>query len=266
MRTRALVLPAFLLVGALLATPATRWSAADEPPGAPKPAFDAKRTAAERAANEETYRELMSWRERLLHEHLGRWVVIAGGKALPVNEHGTMVAPTPSLDVALAAAASAFPAAQHRFVFRLGEDGDVSTSLGGTEHAHVFGTAFLALLDGEFSIHPNGRVELTRPGAGPVTISAKGPDGRPYVKPEIGPPGGAGGVGPLFVLATGSTGFATVPADTAERAGLHLWEIPGVNHVEGVMQSGDCRRARMRVRLPAASLDALIPVAIWPAR
>jgi hypothetical protein len=264
-RNRALAWPAFLVLALALPTARTRDSAAGEPPAAAKPAFDAKRTAAERTANEEKYREIMSQRrERLLHQHLGHWVVIAGGRTLPENEHGRVV-PSENLEAALTAATAAVPDARHRFVFRLGEDGDVRTELGGAQKAHVFGNAFMGLLGGPLNFMPDGTVTLVRLGGDSVAISAESPDGLPYVNPAVGPPGGAGSAGTLFVLSTGCSGYGTVPADTAERAGLHLWEIPGVNHVEGAIRTGECRRARMRVRLPAADLDALVPVAVWPA-
>jgi hypothetical protein len=244
---------------------------AGEPPSSPPvpSPYDAARTAAERAANEAAYREHVApIRESLVHEHLGHWVVIAGGRVFPLNEHGTMVRPAATREEADAAARLAVPDAQHRFVFRIGEEGDVSQDVGGTEHAHVLGVRFIALLerrDVEMrGLGPRQPIHFFKDGQR-TEITAKGPDDRMYLRPEVGPVGHVGAFSkrPLFVLSTGSTGYATVAAETAAAGRLHLFEIPGKVVIEGTLQSGEGRRARARLQFAGTDLDFVVPVAIW---
>ena len=226
--------------------------------------------AAERTANEAAYREHVSGiRQYLLHNALGQWIAIAGGRVFPVNEHGTMVRPAATMEGAESAARAAVPEARHRFVFRIGEEGDLEQPLGGAELPHVLGVWFLAELerpDVEMrGLGPGQEVHFVKD-ATRVEITAKGPDDRMFVRPEVGPPRGAGRADALYGLSTGFGGYAVLPAETAAAASLHLWEVPGRITIEGVYQSGACQRARARFRFPGTDLDWVLPVAIWPAR
>lgn len=244
--------------------------AAGKPPASDAPAaYDEEKTAAERAADEAGYREhILGWRGFILNEHLGEWVVIAGGKAYPVNEHGTAVKPAPTMEAADAAARAAVPGARHRFVFRVGEEGDLAEELGGAEITHVLGTGFLAKLERDDvemrGYGPNQPIHFVKGGTR-TEITVKGPDHRMFVKPEVGSPGAAGRAEALYVLSTGCNSYAVLPAETAAAASLHLWEIPGKVSIEGAFQKGECRRARARFRFPNTDLDFTLPVAIWPA-
>lgn len=248
-------------------------AAAEEPPGQaakdPVLAYDAALTATERAANLAAYEtHVMGMRHFMLHEHLGHWVVIAGAKAFPVNEHGTAVAPAPTMEAAVAAARTAVPKARHRFVFRIGEEGDLTQSLGGVELPHVFGVWFMAALEPhvEMLVFGGGRPITYRKGDVRKAITVKGPDSRTYVRPEVGAPGSKGRAEALYCLSTGFAGYTTVPHKTAVAASLHLWEIPGHITVSGVFQKGECRRARMRIKFPETDIDLLLPVAVWSER
>jgi hypothetical protein len=249
---------------------------ADEPPQKPAPApppalaYDAARTQAEREANEVGYREhVAGMRNRLLNDHLGAWVVMAKGKAFPVNEHGTMVRPAATMGEAVAAATKAAPDAAHRFVFRIGEEGEWQEPLGGAELPHVLGVWFLMQFerpDIEMRGYgPNQPIHFVKNGVR-TEITAKGPDHRMFVRPELGPPGGAGRADALYGLSTGFGGYGVMAAETAAAASLHLWEIPGHITVDGVFQKGTCRRARARFVFKGTDLDFLLPVAIWPAK
>src|SRR5437763_1586488 len=128
-----------------------REPARGEPPSDARPpavASDADKMAVERAADEAGYREHCGWRSRLREEFLGCWVAIAGGKAFPVNATGTAVRPAATMDEAVSAAKAAFPNARHRFVFRVGEEGDLDEFVGGSNIPHVVGNAFQARLQG----------------------------------------------------------------------------------------------------------------------
>lgn len=271
MRSTARALVALALLG--VASQGAVHVAAEEPPKAPPAppgavAYDAAKTQAEREANEAGYREhVLGIRHRLLNEHLGEWVVIAGGKPWPVNEHGTVVRPPPTMDQAVAAAEKGAPGARHRFVFRIGEDGDLEEQLGGAEVPHVLGVWFYMHLerpDVEVrGLGPNQPIHFVKGGVR-TEITAKGPDHRMFLRPEVGAPGGQGRADALFVLSTGFGGYTTVSAETAAAGSLHLWEIPGRLTIDGVFRKGACRRARARYRFPGTDLDFVLPVAIWP--
>jgi len=229
------------------------------PPPAPAP----NAVESERAVNEKAYGEqVLGMAGSLKAEHLGEWIAIAGGSLWPANEGRTLVAPAATMEEADAAARREVPGALHRFVFRVGEDGDEDHDLGGSEVPHTLGVAFLGAWEGRAALGPN--VALILDGK---KVSTRAEDGRPFVRAALLPPAGDGGVEADWVLSTGFSGFAVLPAETAERAGLALWEIPGTAHIDGILQKGDCRRARARIRIPAAGgLVIDMPVAVWPAR
>lgn len=224
--------------------------------------------AAERATNEAGYAEhVLGIRQYLLDEHLGQWIAIAGGRAFPVNETHTAVRPAATMEEADAAARAEVPGARHRFVFRIGEEGDSKEELGGAEVPHVLGVWFFAKLerpDVEMrGIGPRQPIWSTKSGVR-TEITVKGPDDRMFVRPEVGSPGAAGRADALYVLSTGFGGYAVLPAATATAASLELWEIPGRIAIDGVFRRGECRRARARFRFPGTELDFVLPVAIWP--
>jgi hypothetical protein len=261
--SRALiVLAGTIALGNLVAAPIALPSP-DEP-------SDPARIVAERAANEAGYREhILGIRQYLLQKNLGQWVAIAGGRAYPLNEHKTAVRPAATMQEADLAARAAVPDARHRFVFRIGEEGDMEQDLGGAELPHVLGVWFFAELerpDVEMrGIGPSQPIHFTKGGTR-KEITVKGPDNRMFVRPELGPPEGPGRAEALCVLSTGFAGYAVLPPETASAASLHLWEIPGKITIEGAFQKGACRRARAHFRFPGTDLDFLIPVAIWPER
>jgi hypothetical protein len=248
--------------------------AGDAPPAAAPPAaepassYDARRTNAERVANEVGYREhIAGSRQYLLEKHLGQWVVIAGGRAFPVNESRTAVRPAATMEEADAAARAEVPDARHRFVFRIGEEGDLHQQLGGAELSHVLGNWFLAELERPDvvmrGLGPGQDIQFVK-GDARIEITVKGPDDRMFVRPEVGAPGAAGRAEEAYVLSTGFGGYAVLAATTAVSGSLHLWEVPGKIAIDGVFQKGECRRARARFRFPGTDLDLLIPVAVWP--
>jgi|GEM_PF-5540848 len=245
-----------------------------EPPRKPAPApalsYDAAKTRAERAANEAAYREhILGMRNRLLHENLGQWVAIAGGRAYPVNESRTVVRPALTMEEAVAAAEAEVPEARHRFVFRIGEEGDLEELLGGAEIPHILGNWFMMHMDRPDvelrGLGPDMPIHFVKGGVR-TEITAKGPDSRMYLRPELGPPGGAGHAEALYVLSTGFGGYATIAAATAAAASLHLWELPGSVTISGAFQKGRCHRARAQFRFAGTDLVFVLPVAIWPDR
>lgn len=220
----------------------------------------------ERRANEEAYRALyVPQRERLVAEHRGKWLAIVDGRVVPSGPGGP--APTQRLAEADAAARAAAPRAKHRFVFPVGEDGDVEWPMGGCELKHVLGVRFLALLErDDVEIRGYGPDEPVRAlfSGALREITVKGPDSRMYVQPELGPPGGEGKASELYCLSTGFAGVATVAATTAAGAHLEMWEVPGTADVLRGVPEGQCRRAVARFAWPGSELDFVAQVAIWP--
>jgi hypothetical protein len=172
------------------------------------------------------------------------------------------------MDDAIAAADLELPASLHRFVFRIGEEGDASEFLGGADLRHVLGNGFFVELEmGGIALNglgPHGSLFAARDGLR-TEITVPGPDDRMFVRPEVGPPGVSGCASELFVLSTGFGGTAVLPPETAAALSLNRWEIPGKITITAAMQAGgECRRARARFRFPGTSLDFVLPVAIWP--
>lgn len=239
-----------------------------KPAGTP-PAFAAVEPAGPTAESERTqnlgaYRFLyLPEQAKLAATRKGAWLAVAGGKVVP--SVGQAIVPAATMEQAVAAANEAKPDAKHRFVFQVGEEGDVDWPLGGCELPHVLGTYFMALLerdDVRMNLSPKHPSIVLVRGDQTTELAVAGADTRMYVQPEVGPPGAGGAPGAAYCVSTGFGGFATMSAASA--AGLELWEIPGTAHVAGVAQSGDCRRARARFNWPNTPLDFTVPVAIWP--
>jgi len=237
--------------------------------GAPD-ATSAASAVAERTVEEELRADEIAYRflylpeqSRLTTDHRGEWVAIVAGRVATAT--GARIEPVKTLEDADAAARAAAPNATHRFVFQVGEEGDVEWPMGGCELQHVLGNPFLALLkrpDVKMEgLGPGERIEFCL-GDTLTEITVKGADDRMYLRPEVGAPAAAGAASETYCISTGFNGAATM--SPASAAGLELWEIPGVAHVKGEVQSGDCRRARARMRWANTPLDFVVPVAVWP--
>ncbi|MEO6596717.1 MAG: hypothetical protein ABIP94_18375 [Planctomycetota bacterium] len=240
----------------------------DSTPRPPPPRFDAAKVAAERVDNEAAYaKHILGNRESLLHRYLGNWVAIAGGRVFPVNEQHTVVRPAATMGEAVAAADLEVPRAQHRFVFRIGEEGEFEEFLGGAELPHVLGNGFFLELQlagvALDDIGPHGHLFAGRDG-GRTEITVAGPDERMFVRPQVGAPGATGRADARYGLSTGFGGTGVLPPETAAELSLYRWEIPGKVTIEAVTQRGGvCHRARARFRFPGTNLDFTLPVAIW---
>ena len=224
----------------------------------------AKSTDADRTANEGAYQFLyVPSQKSLMATHKGEWLAIAGGRVIPSN--GPEPAPVKTMEEADALSRRAAPDAAHRFIFQIGEEGNVTWELGGCELANVVGNQLMALLE-------KGGVEMKNIGPGermhvringqPAELTVTTPDeARMYLRPQVGAPGATGIANDNFCVSTGFAGTATMSAGTA--AGLEMWEIPGTVRISGAVQNGDCRRARARMAWPNTSLDFVVPVAVW---
>jgi hypothetical protein len=221
----------------------------------------------ERRADEIAYQFLyVPEKKRLENERPGKWVAIVVGRVVPAT--GARIEPAKSMEDADAAARAVAPDVKHRFVFQVGEDGDVEWPMGGCELQHVVGTGFLKSLYADVS-----QLRMDKGLSAPIEakfgeefreITVKGPDARIYLKPEVGAPGADGTATEPYCVSTGFGGCATMSPASASAAGLELWEIPGsLTITESTVDGVRCRRARARFRWTGTKLDFALPVAVW---
>jgi len=216
----------------------------------------------ERRADEAAYRFLyVPDRKRLAAECGGQWVAIVAGRVVPAT--GPQIEPFKTMKEADAAAREAAPDAAHRFIFQIGEEGDVDWPIGGSDLRNVVGTRLLLLVQGmtpdEWSKSANPLDALVGGKVKPLLSQGAG-DARFFVRPEVGPVAAAG-VARDFCVATGFAGTAVLPKESTE--GLSMWEIPGTARL-GDGAEDESRRAYARIRWPASGIDFTVPVAIWP--
>jgi hypothetical protein len=175
----------------------------------------------------------------------GTWMVIADGKLVVAAD-------------ALEKVADAAPAALHRFVFRVGEEGDVEGDAT-TWYADRFaGPPFLRALGLGFSMGDG--ITLTKDGRS-VTSEVKGVF--PRLRLAISAPGpqaAAPAPDPVEVL-VGTVGpeLMLTPYD-ALRLHLARWEVPGTQSFFGGKLP--CRRALVRVSVPGLPGDAVLTAAV----
>jgi hypothetical protein len=190
-------------------------------------------------------------------------VAIAGGRVLTADT--SRVVPVRTLAEADAVARRAAPQARHRFIFRVGDEGDVDWNLMGASKApDVVGVQFLLLVQGidadALSKSDDPLAALLGGKLKPLLFQGR-TDQRLFVRPEVGPLDVVGEATHDFVVSTGFTGTAVMQADAAH--GLEMWEIPGTARI-GRGDDDACRRAYARFRWPAAKIDVTSAVAIRP--
>jgi hypothetical protein len=229
-------------------------------------AAPARSVGDERRADEEAYRaRYLPAQPHLVEHSRGRWLAIAEGRIVP--SVGDVVSPAATMEAADAEARRVAPGAVHRFVFQVGEEGDVEGDVGGCELDHEMGVKFIALLERDDvrirGFGPNQPIHALV-GSEWRELTVKGPDDRMFLRPEVGAPLADGRATETYCVGTGSTEFVTMSGATASAAGLERWEIPGTARITDAMQRGDCRRARARFRWSGSKLDFTVPVAVWP--
>lgn len=237
------------------ADPATDTPAA--PPAAERVSADP--LAAERARNEAAFeRDYLRQKERLFDAHVGHWVAIVDGRLLPADARGRL-APAPLLADALAAADAANREALHRFVFRIGEEGDVVyPDPLGTPQALV-GVGFKLNLGITSTFDPAAPAVLwTRAGK-----SRRFSVERDQIELRLADPTGRQLLAARVADSSGYGGFVLLDAAPADLLDAERFEVPG----RVVLERGDTlrelRRSRLRVQIPELEVDELVPAAIW---
>lgn len=215
---------------------------------------------AERRRNQEAFeRDYLGEKEFLMARHPGEWVAIVDGHVLPVDPYGH-IDPTPSLDALLAQLALTHPDAEHRFIFRVGEEGRVNYHFTMYNESGFVGWSFLMMLEGGVWTSSQGVYITPEKGMPLSTGKPIGPAGQGTMTARLAGPDGHGERDlPLFI-ATAYGGSVVLDEADAASFRLELWEIPGVAFSEG---RGEMRRARVRVEVPGADFEGDVPVSIW---
>jgi hypothetical protein len=214
---------------------------------------------AERAANQKVFdEEYLAVKEAAFEACAGRWIAIAGGSLWPRGVKGEL-APAQDLDALLRALAEGAPGAKHRFVFRIGEEGDARYHFTLCDRPEFVGHLLLTQI-GNVWISANDGV-LRMPHDGPITKEAVplGRGGASDLVAEIGALDAVKLVETDFVAANIYGGTAVVSAAKASALGLERWEIPGRVHSPG---RREMRRARLTFRIPVIGFDRKLTVAV----
>lgn len=236
-------------------------SAPESAPDAPsEPPADP--TDEQRGHNEAAYEgDYLRQKERLVREELGKWVAIAGGRLLPADARGRL-APAPTFEACLLAAEAADPDSLHRFLFRIGEEGDVVYSDASTRPRNVIGSGLKGALGIAAAFDARaGELRWTR-GAKSRTFKLE----REQIELLLRDPAGRQSMGVRLADSTAFSGFVLLESTPADLLDAELFEIPG----RALLRTGGdppvvvLRRARVRVVVRELDLDELVPVAAWP--
>jgi hypothetical protein len=202
--------------------------------------------------------EYLRLKERLVPDELGKWLAIVDGRIVPADAHGKPV-PTAVFADCVAAADAVNEKALHRFVFRIGEEGDVLYADPAHSTRSVVGTALKSSLGITAGYDPRAN-ELTWTRAGrshrfkfdherfQIVLSD------PFARQTMATP---------VVDSAGFGGFLALEANNASVLDGPRFEIPG----RVLLRTGDgfqeLRRTRIRVRIPELDVDVTVPVAAW---
>jgi hypothetical protein len=216
--------------------------------------------AKERAADDEAFRETyLLEKERLFAEHAGEWLAIAGGEVFPADGKRNLL-PAKTLEECLAAAERKVPRARHRYVFRIGEEGEVRYSvLGFPARWTMSGIGLYRLLG--LTVGVDGA-------KGTTTWRLKGkektfPVGKAAeMGVKLADPTGKGAREVTVGVSTGFNGVALLEPPVSGSLGLARFEIPGATIVKIGGAEVKCRRARVRLAVPEIDLDVTIPVTL----
>lgn len=258
-----ILLPARLGNRCVSADPASCRALGEEQEVTGSPQLEVRGLDAERAANQRVFQEVYQReREALFARHAGAWVAIAGGELLPRDAKGR-VAPAAKLEDVLRAAEVAAPGARQRFVFRIGEEGDVRYRPTINGHAEWIGRSFFPHVAGVVWVTPDGVYSASsgtepeqgiRLGGG--ELDELGPRATLAVSSDPDVPARE----LSFVVSTGFEGYATFGRENGEALGLSRYEIPGALHLDGMKSA--LRRARAHFQLDDELLDAWLPVGV----
>jgi hypothetical protein len=220
--------------------------ASRSPTPTPVPSSDADAIAVARARNVEAYaRE----KARLHRDLVGKWVVIAERDPASVEGAYKPVVVGETLD-AVAGLALDLP---HRFVFRVGEDGDEDVFVSSWYAPRFAGHGIATALGMQVVMH--GAVDVSKDGR---SASFRGPTPFPRVAFHLAAPDGTasprnGEATPEVFVGSVGPDLMLTPQDAAELR-LARWEVPGTVVVGGV----PCRRVRVTASVPAVGASGSV--------
>jgi hypothetical protein len=232
------------------------------PPEAAKPVQDAnvdERDEA-RARDEIAFEnDYLRMKERLVPQQLGKWLVIMDGRVLPSDERGRP-SPTATMADCLAVADGVNPTPMHRFVFQIGEEGDVLYAESSRAARSAVGSALRSTL-GISAGYDARSGELTW---------ARGEKTRRYTLDhehfpiQLSDPLQRQSMVTPMVDSSGFGGFVVLEAGNAVLLDGARFEIPG----RVLLKTGDgmqeLRRMRVRLAIPELDVDVTVPAAAWP--
>lgn len=246
------------------------------------------RVSAERARNQAAYeRDYLPKRPTLLEHHRGKWIAIIGGKVYPRDGLGH-IAPTTEIAALDATTREAHPKARHRFVIRIGDEGDATWGLGMTQKRFTLGRAFLTgVADGFVHAAAGGFWIVDGDKKTNVWSGGAEHDAQPFVAPPLAPPTSlptrdrTGQAEPEKTATTEKTtklekqigllytnlceGTALLGTEELNDFDLAMWELPGTIRVRGLTRAGALRRVYLRFRFEGTAYDFIQHVALWPA-
>jgi hypothetical protein len=203
--------------------------------------------------------EYLRQKERLVPDELGKWLVIVDGRLLPSDAHGKP-APAATMAECLAIADATDEKALHRFVFRIGEEGDVLYADPSRAIRSVVGTSLKSLLGVSAGYDPRANeLTWTREGKSHrfkfdherFSIMLSDPLGRQSMATPVADSAGFGGF-----LALESINSVVLDGPR--------FEIPGRVLLKTGEGFQELRRVRIRVRIPELDVDVTVPAAAWP--
>ncbi len=241
-------------------------AAPTDPPPAPPAAPSSDASAAprdpvdlQREQNELAFEgDYLRQKERLFPDHAGQWIAIVAGRLLPIDARGRL-APTPDYAACLAAADAADPAALHRFLFRIGEEGDVVYADSYPTPRTMVGAALKQRFAITSTFDPAARAILwTRAGR-----SARFAVEREQIQLSLSDPVGRAVVVTRVAESASFGGFLALEATFAGLLDAEKHEIPGRVLLRTGAGLEEARRARVRLSVPELELDELLPAAVW---
>lgn len=228
---------------------------------------DDKDVEAARARNLAAFQsEYLPAKPRLTQDHSGHWLAIVDGRLVPRDEQGA-VHPVADLGECLEAARAVNPSAKHRYVFRVGEEGDLRFDCilirKPGDPGNVVGAALRKSLGIRSTHQPaEKRVRWTR------GERSKDFDGAVsgLIEIRLTVPRGWKSFSVRFVDSYAFSGTLLLEEATARRLRLERFEVPGrASHVDvrGRPTGRDGRRCLVRIRLPELAVNEIVPAVVW---
>ena len=203
--------------------------------------------------------DYLRMKERLIPQQLGRWLAIVDGRVLPSDDRGRP-SPTAKMADCLAVADGVNARPLHRFVFQIGEEGDVLYADSSRTARSAVGSALRSALNVSAGYDPrSGELTWTR-----------GEKSRRFVLDHerfplvLTDPQQRNSMATNVVDSSGFGGFVVLEAVNAALLDGARYEIPG----RVLLKSGggvqELRRMRVRVSIPELDVDVTVPAAAWP--